>query len=67
MKVSLVQAVKDYAEEHYEEGWDIVVEAMDNVEIATVIHGAPSPRMAIYKMSKYVKDYKAYGDDIRGS
>jgi mannitol-1-phosphate/altronate dehydrogenase len=62
-----IQAVKDYAQEHYEDGWDVVVEAMEDKEIAHIIKGAGSHRIAIYLMSVFVKNHKEYGDDIRGA
>ncbi len=52
---SLIDAVKAYAHEHYDEGWDYVVEAMEDYEIAKDIAGATTPEEAIAKMAKIVK------------
>lgn len=51
---SYVKAVKAYAIEHYEEGWDVVVEAYTDSEIAEEIKGARSPGGAIRKMASYI-------------
>jgi len=63
-----VQAVKDYALEHYDEkSWSSVVEAWSDEEIAKEIAGAVSDRMAIYKMNQWVDVHFTYAEDIRNS
>lgn len=50
---SLIDAVKQYAMDHYDEGgWDYVVETMDDEDIAEDIAGATTPEQAIAKMKK---------------
>lgn len=52
----LIDAVKQYANEHYEEdGWDYVAETMDDLEIAQYISDATTPKEAIAKMYDLVK------------
>ena len=49
----LIDAVKQYAMDHYNEGgWDYVVETMDDEDIAEDIAGAKTPEEAIAKMKK---------------
>ena len=49
----LVALVRAYAEkpEHYERGWDVVVEAMDNAEIAAEIGNASTLLGAVRKLA----------------
>lgn len=63
-----VEAVKEYAQDHYDEkSWSYVVEAWSDAEIAAEIAGSVSARMAIYKMSKWVDMHFDYAEDIRNS
>jgi hypothetical protein len=51
----LIQAVKQYARDHYNEGgWDFVVECYEDSEIAEVITGAKSEKQAISMMRRRV-------------
>jgi hypothetical protein len=52
----MVDAVKEYAKDHYEEnGWDYVVEAFDDEQILKVVQYCNSPANAIRAMEKTVK------------
>jgi len=63
-----VEAVKKYAMDHYDEkSWSYLIEAFDDLEIARMIAGATSDRMAIYKASKWVDMHFSYAEDIRNS
>ena len=63
-----VEAVKEYANDHYEEkSWSYVVEAWSDEEIAKQIAGAVSARMAIYKMNQWVNTHFSYAEDIRNA
>lgn len=51
----MVDAVRKYATEHEGvETWDYVTEVMSDLDIAKVVTGSPSDRMALYKLVKYV-------------
>lgn len=53
---SLIHAVKSWARDHYDvSGWDYVVEAMDDNEIAGIISQAKTADEAIRVMKKHVK------------
>ncbi len=56
MKVSeLVQAVKDYATEHYNDGgWDVLVEAYGDDQIAEVIGKARTVKGALAKFKPLI-------------
>lgn len=51
---ALVEAVKAFAAENYEAGWDVVVETMDDAEIAERIGRARTPETAIAKVAELV-------------
>jgi hypothetical protein len=54
----LVEAVKTYAREHYEDGgWDFVVEAYEDGEIAEAIKGCRTAKGAIKRMAEIVGVY----------
>jgi hypothetical protein len=59
---AMVEAVKKYAQEHYDEGWDVVVEAYDDAEILGVILGGGDrvigEETAIEEMRNIVSLYK---------
>jgi cellobiose-specific phosphotransferase system component IIB len=59
--IDLVRKVRAHAEANYEKGWDIVVEAYTNGEIAEAIAGAKTKLGAIRKLSPVVK----YHEDRR--
>ena len=57
MKV-LVQAVKDHAKAHYEEGgWDMVVECMEDADIREDIAGCTTPEEAIARVGEVAGIY----------
>jgi cellobiose-specific phosphotransferase system component IIB len=67
--IDLVRKVRAHAEANYEKGWDIVVEAYTNGEIAEAIAGAKTKLGAIRKLSPVVnyhyerrKEAEAYRD-----
>lgn len=54
----LIQAVKDHAQAHYNDGgWDVVVECWDDEDIAEVIQGARTAKGAIRKVAVIVGVY----------
>lgn len=58
MKLSLVQAVKDHAKAHYEEGgWDMVVECYEDSEIAEAIEGCTTKEEAIARLGEIAGIY----------
>lgn len=58
MKLSLVQAVKDHAKAHYEEGgWDMVVECYEDREIAEAIEGCTTKEEAIARLGEIAGIY----------
>ena len=63
----LVAAVKQYANDNYEEGWDVVVETMTDVEIAEEIAGAKTPEEAIKKMAVIVDLYNEKRQEIQST
>ena len=64
----LVAAVREFALANYENGgWDVVVEAYTDDEIAHVVGRCSSAAAAIAKMRKTVGAHKSYGDEIRST
>jgi len=64
----LINAVKQYANEHYEtDGWDYVAETMDDLEIAQYISGATTPEEAIAKMYDLVKMLDTHRKEIQST
>ncbi len=64
----LIDAVKQYAKEHYEtDGWDYVIETMDDMEIAQEISGAVTPKEAIAKMYDLVKMLDVHRKEIQST
>jgi hypothetical protein len=62
----VIKAVRDYATEHYEQdGWDFVVETMDDADIREKIGPTSRPDTAISRMRRYVKRINSYRDDIQ--
>jgi hypothetical protein len=61
-RAALVQAVKDYALEHYSDrkgivesdGWDTVIEAMSDQQIAIVTGKTSTEKAAIEKVRRYL-------------
>lgn len=65
---ALVDAVKEYAVAHYEEdGWDYVVETMEDEDIAEDIAGARTPQEAIAKMYKIAKMLGDHRSEIQAT
>lgn len=53
-----IQAVKDYAQTHYNDGgWDVVIECWSDEDIAKCIEGARTPKGAIRKVAVIVGVY----------
>lgn len=52
----LVAAVKEHAQKRYDDGfgWDVVIEAMSDEEIAEVVGSAQLPKTAVAKMRKHL-------------
>lgn len=65
---ALVQAVRQHAQAHYEQdGWDYVVETMDDADIAAIIDGVFTPASAIKRVHKHVKMLNSVRKDIQGT
>lgn len=63
----LVDAVKKYALEHYEDGgWDYVIEAWEDSDIEKAIQGCKTPEEAIKAVGKDCGALDAYRKDIQG-
>ena len=67
--IDLIKEVRAHAEANYEKGWDIVVEAYTDGEIAEAIAGAKTKLGAIRKLAPVVryhyerrKEAEAYRD-----
>ena len=64
----LIEAVRAHALKHYSEGgWDYVVEAWDDEDLAEFIGKARTPQGAIKAVGKFVKARHEYAEDIRSS
>jgi len=64
----LVEEVKSYAAQNYNKGgWDIVIETMDDWDIAEIVKGASNPKGAIWKMSVYIRPMASYRDEVRAT
>ena len=64
----LIDAVKQYAKEHYEtDGWDYVIETMDDMEIAQEIGDTTTPEEAIAKMYDLVKMLDTHRKEIQST
>jgi len=62
----IIAAVKAHAKANYNKGgWDIVVEAYEDSEIAEAIEGCSTAEQAIAKMGKIVGVRAAYREDIQ--
>jgi hypothetical protein len=65
-KLFLVQAVKLHAQANYEVGgWDYVVEAYEDYEIASVIRWCETEKGAIAKMAKEIGPRAAMRAEVR--
>jgi hypothetical protein len=49
-KQDLLRQIRDYANDHYNEGWDVVVEACDDEEICIIIGKAFSLKGALARI-----------------
>jgi hypothetical protein len=66
----LVEAVKQYARDHYEEdGWDVLIECYSDLDIARAIGNCITPKGAIRATIKhfYLKQYDSHRKDIETS
>lgn len=64
----LVEAVKDHATEHYNDGgWDMLVEAYEDDQIAEVIGGARTVKGALAKFKPLVSVWADRQADARNS
>ena len=63
----LISAVRLHAMMNYEEGWDVVVEAWTDEDIAEVIGKARTVKSAIARVGKQVAIFNSYADDIRAT
>ncbi len=62
---NLVSDVKEYALRNYnKDGWDICVECYSDDDIASIIYGAVSERVAISKMKNYLGSLNEYRSEI---
>lgn len=67
-KDKLVQAVRDHALEHYEDGgWDVIIECYSDEEIAEEIGKARTPKGAIAKFAIPVSIWAEREADARNS
>lgn len=64
---NFIAAIREHAIRHYEGGWDVVVEAMTDDEIADQIKWCESAEGAIRKLGRMVRDYAAYTAEIRAT
>lgn len=51
----LIKAVRDHAQAHYDEGWDVIVEAYEDSEIVEAYGDATTPEQAISRMAEIVE------------
>ena len=65
----MYKAIQDYAYAHYEEGWDVVVEAWDINEVQEVadLKGATDYDSLFAAVKADVEDYNEYQSDIQGA
>lgn len=65
----LVALVRKHAEvpANYEAGWDTIVEATEDEELATLIGKATTLRGAIWKVGNYVHVRHSVAEDIRAA
>jgi len=63
-----IEAVRQYAMDHYnEDGWDYVVEAMEDEDISEDIAGATTPEEAIEMMRKIAKTLGDHRSEIEAT
>jgi len=67
-KPEIIAAVREYALAHYEDGgWDVIVEAYDDEQIADVIGQVQSLKAAIAKFAVVIDVYSDRQADARNS
>lgn len=54
----MIQAVRDHALAHYEEGWDVIVEAWDDRQIEETIIKCRTKEGAIKKVARFASIYR---------
>lgn len=59
----LIKAIREHAKAHYDEGWDIIVEAYEDSEIVEEIGDATTPEQAISRMAEIVELRNDYRQD----
>lgn len=59
----LIEAVREHAKAHYDEGWDIIVEAYEDREIVEAYGDATTPEQAIASMAEIVELRNDYRQD----
>ncbi len=65
---ALVAAVKEYANDHYDEdGWDFIVECYGDAELEELLGGARSVKTAIAKCHKTAKTQGDHRTEIQAS
>ena len=63
----LVQGVREYAKEHYEEdGWDYLVECYSDEEIIPCMEGATDLQTAIKNVHQYMLVHDSRRKDVEG-
>ena len=63
----MIKAVRDYALEYYNEGWDIVIESWEDEDIAKTIVGAKSEKGAIRKVWHVVSEQIDYRKEVQAA
>ncbi len=62
----LVEGVKNHGIDHYEKGWDILVECWSDEKILSTIKGCKTVKGAIKKVWNELKPQVEYRKDIQG-
>ena len=63
----MVAAVRDYAMQYYNDGWDFVVECWTDADIAKTIVGAKSEKGAIRKVWHVVSEQIAHRKEVQAA
>lgn len=63
----LIAHVKNHALANYENGWDIVIEAWDDEEIAETIGYATTEKGAVAKVWKELRPLVEFREEIRST
>lgn len=67
MDTELVEQVKQYAMDHYTDGWDVVAECYDDPKIAEMIGRATTLEEAIHELTPFVEIWADREADARNS